>query len=303
MYVKHNPPPQTMPRFHIGHAALLLTAALFGIAFIFQRHSATVVSALTFMSWRLPVSDVFLLAVLALRRRPLWGHWLRDGIYCGILLFLGMYSQQWGLEHTTAGKSGFITSLYVILVPLLALLGGERLGNPLLFATLLAFAGLTCFAAIHSDSAALNWNAGDSATLASAIIWALYVNYYGITVRRSDLLALTTVQISTAALLSLPFTLALEGAGALTDPALLNHSKWDILYTAVASSGIAFFLQGWAQRHVAATPAAIILSMESLFALAAGWLILDEPVTPLMLTGCALLFAAMTIAQLEPPKP
>ena len=291
-----------MPRFHIGHAALLLTAALFGIAFIFQRHSATAVSALTFMSWRLPVSAVFLLAVLALRRRPLWGHWLRDGIHCGILLFLGMYSQQWGLEHTTAGKSGFITSLYVILVPLLALLGGERLGKTLILATLLAFAGLTCFAAIHSDSAALNWNAGDSATLASAFIWALYVNYYGITVRRSDLLALTTVQISTAALLSLPLTLALEGAGALTDPALLNHSKWDILYTAVASSGIAFFLQGWAQRHVAATPAAIILSMESLFALAAGWLILDEPVTPLMLTGCTLLFAAMTIAQLETSK-
>ena len=291
-----------MPRNHTGHAALLLTAALFGIAFIFQRHSATAVSALTFMSWRLPLSALMLLAVLALRRRPVWGHWLHDGILCGILMFIGLYSQQWGLEHTTAGKSGFITSLYVILVPLLALLGGERLGKALLLATLLAFAGLACFAAIHSDSAALNWNAGDSATLASAIIWALYVNYYGITVRRSDLLALTTVQISTAALLSLPLTLALEGAGALTDPALLNHSKWDILYTAVASSGIAFFLQGWAQRHVAATPAAIILSMESLFALAAGWLILDEPVTPLMLTGCALLFAAMTIAQLEPNK-
>ena len=292
-----------MPRFHTGHLALLLTATLFGIAFIFQRHSATAVSALTFMSWRLPLSALMLLAVLALRRRPVWGYWLRDGICCGILLFLGMYSQQWGLEHTTAGKSGFITSLYVILVPLLALLGGERLGRTLILATLLAFAGLTCFAAIHSDSAALNWNAGDSATLASAIIWALYVNYYGITVRRSDLLALTTVQISTAALLSLPLTLALEGAGALTDPALLNYSKWDILYTAIASSGIAFFLQGWGQRQVAATPAAIILSTESIFAFLSGWLILDEPVTPLMLTGCALLFTAMTVAQLEPPKP
>ena len=291
-----------MPRFHTGHLALLLTAALFGIAFIFQRHSATAVSALTFMSWRLPLSVLMLLAVLALRRRPVWGHWLHDGILCGILMFIGLYSQQWGLAHTTAGKSGFITSLYVILVPLLALLGGERLGKTLLLATLLAFAGLACFAAIHSDSAALNWNAGDSANLGGAFAWALYVNYYGVAVRRSDLLALTTVQISTAALLSLPLTLALEGAGALTDPALLNHSKWDILYTAVASSGIAFFLQGWAQRHVAATPAAIILSMESLFALAAGWLILDEPVTPLMLTGCALLFAAMTVAQLEPPK-
>ena len=291
-----------MPRFNTGHAALLLTAALFGIAFIFQRHSATAVSALTFMAWRLPVSALLLLAILALRRRPLWGHWQRDGILCGVLMYLGMYSQQWGLSHTTAGKSGFLTSLYVVLVPLLALFGGERPGKMLLLATALAFAGLSCFTAIHSDSAALNWNTGDSVTLASAVIWALYVNYYGIAVRRSDLLALTTAQMTAAALLALPVAIGVEGTTALLDPALINYSKWDILYTAVASSGIAFFLQGWAQRHVAVTPAAIILSSESIFALIAGWLILAEPVTPLMLVGCALLFAAMTVAQLEPGK-
>ena len=292
-----------MPRFHTGHLALLLTAALFGIAFIFQRHSATAVSALTFMSWRLPLSALMLLAVLALRRRPVWGHWLRDGILCGILMFIGLYSQQWGLAHTTAGKSGFITSLYVILVPLLALIGGERIGKMVLLATALAFAGLACFASIDSDSAALNWNAGDSATLASAVIWALYVNYYGVAVRRSDLIALSTAQMAAAALIAIPVALAADGVAVLTDPARIAYSKWDILYTAIASSGIAFFLQGWGQRQVAATPAAIILSTESIFAFLSGWLILGEPATPLMLTGCALLFAAMTVAQLEPPKP
>ena len=302
MAINHKPT-RTMPRFHTGHLALLLTAALFGIAFIFQRHSATAVSALTFMSWRLPLSALMLLAVLALRRRPVWGHWLRDGILCGILMFIGLYSQQWGLAHTTAGKSGFITSLYIILVPLLALLGGERPGKRTAFATLLAFAGLACFAAIHSDSAALNWNAGDSANLGGAFAWALYVNYYGVAVRRSDLLALTAAQMAAAALITLLITLTSEGTTALTDPALLNYSKWDILYTAIASSGIAFFLQGWGQRQVAATPAAIILSTESIFAFLSGWLILGEPATPLMLTGCALLFAAMTVAQREPPKP
>ena len=302
MAINHKPT-RTMPRFHTGHLALLLTAALFGIAFIFQRHSATAVSALTFMRWRLPLSALMLLAVLALRRRPVWGHWLRDGILCGILMFIGLYSQQWGLAHTTAGKSGFITSLYIILVPLLALLGGERPGKRTAFATLLAFAGLACFAAIHSDSAALNWNAGDSANLGGAFAWALYVNYYGVAVRRSDLLALTAAQMAAAALITLLITLTSEGTTALTDPALLNYSKWDILYTAIASSGIAFFLQGWGQRQVAATPAAIILSTASIFAFLSGWLILGEPATPLMLPGCALLFAAMTVAQLEPPKP
>ena len=289
--------------FHRGHIALLVTAALFGSTFIFQRHSAAVVSATLFTAWRLPVSTAFLAFFFALRRQPAWGHWARDGIVCGILLYLGMYSQQWGLAHTTAGKAGFITSLYVVLVPLLGLITGERLHKYLLTAIILVFAGICCLAGIQSDDKALSWNIGDSVTLACACIWALYVIYTGIAVRRSELLTLTTVQITVAALLTLPATLATEGAGALTDPALLNYSKWDILYTAVASSGIAFFLQGWAQRHVAATPTAIILSMESIFALAAGWLILDEPVTLLMLTGCALLFAAMTVAQLEPPKP
>ena len=215
-------------------------------------------------------------------------------------MFIGLYSQQWGLAHTTAGKSGFITSLYIILVPLLALLGGERLGKALLLATLLAFAGLTCFAAIHSDSAALNWNAGDSATLACSFIWAFYVIYTGIAVRRSDALALTAMQTFAATLIALPIAVASDGLPALSDPARLAYSRWDILYAGIVSSGLAFFLQAWGQRSVAATPAAIILSLESVFALIAGWLWLAEPVTPLMLIGCTLLFAAMIIAQKTP---
>ena len=163
--------------FHRGHFALLVTAALFGSTFIFQRHSAAVVSATLFTAWRLPVSTAFLAFFFALRRQPAWGHWARDGIVCGILLYLGMYSQQWGLAHTTAGKAGFITSLYVVLVPLLGLVTGERLHKYLLAAIILVFAGICCLAGIQSDDKALSWNIGDSVTLACACIWALYVIY------------------------------------------------------------------------------------------------------------------------------
>lgn len=288
--------------FHRGHFALLITAAFFGSTFIFQRHSAAVVSATTFLAWRLPVSTAFLALVLILRRKPAWGHWARDGIVCGILLYLGMYSQQWGLAHTTAGKAGFITSIYVILVPLLALLSGERLHKHLLAALILVFAGICCLAGIESDDETLNWNIGDSVTLACSFIWALYVIYTGIAVRRSDALALTAMQISVAALITVPIAAASDGLPALLDPARLAYSRWDILYAGIVSSGLAFFLQAWGQRSVAATPAAIILSLESVFALIAGWLWLDEAVTPLMLTGCALLLAAMIIAQHPPEK-
>lgn len=289
--------------FHRGHFALLVTAALFGSTFIFQRHSAAVVSATIFTAWRLPVSTAFLAFFFALRRQPAWGHWARDGIVCGILLYLGMYSQQWGLAHTTAGKAGFITSLYVVLVPLLGLVTGERLHKSLLTAIILVFAGICCLAGIQSDDKALSWNIGDSVTLACACIWALYVIYTGIAVRRSDALALTTMQMFVATLIALPIAITSDGIPALLDPARLYYSRWDIFYAGVVSSGLAFFLQAWGQRSVAATPAAIILSLESVFALLAGWLWLDETVTPLMLTGCALLFAAMVIAQKAPDKP
>ena len=289
--------------FHRGHFALLVTAALFGSTFIFQRHSAAVVSATTFLAWRLPVSAAFLALFLILRRQPAWGHWLRDGIICGVLLYLGMYSQQWGLAHTTAGKSGFITSLYVILVPLFGLVAGERLHKHLLTAIVLVFAGICCLAGIQSDDKALSWNIGDSVTLASALIWAFYVVYTGIAVRRSDTLALTTAQMGVAALIAFPIAIVSDGLPALFDPAHLAYGGWDVLYAGIVSSGIAFFLQAWGQRTVPATPAAIILSLESVFALLAGWLWLDETVTPMMLTGCALLFAAMVIAQQPSEKP
>ena len=289
-----------LPAFHRGHLALLVTAALFGSTFIFQRHSAAAVSATLFTAWRLPVSTAFLVLMLALRRQPAWGRWTRDGIVCGILLYLGMYSQQWGLAHTTAGKAGFITSIYVILVPLLGLIAGERLHKHLIAALILVFAGICCLVGIKSDDKTLGWNIGDSVTLACSFIWAFYVIYTGIAVRRSDALALTAMQTFAATLIALPIAVARDGLPALSDPARLAYSRWDILYAGIVSSDLAFFLQAWGQRSVAATPAAIILSLESVFALIAGWLWLAEPVTPLMLTGCALLFAAMIIAQ-KPP--
>ena len=289
--------------FHRGHFALLVTAALFGSTFIFQRHSAAVVSATLFTAWRLPVSTAFLAFFFALRRQPAWGHWARDGIVCGILLYLGMYSQQWGLAHTTAGKAGFITSLYVVLVPLLGLITGERLHKYLLTAIILVFAGICCLAGIQSDDKALSWNIGDSVTLACACIWALYVIYTGIAVRRSDALALTTMQMFIATLIALPIaSRATASLPCLIPPGSITAAGTSSM-RALSPPVSPFSCKPGGQRSVAATPAAIILSLESVFALLAGWLWLDETVTPLMLTGCALLFAAMVIAQKAPDKP
>lgn len=289
-----------------GYFALLLTAALFGLAFIFQRHSAGSLSALHFMSWRLLVSALFLggcAGVIHCYKPKLsYGHWRRDGSICGLLMFLGMFTQQWGLAHTTAGKSGFITGLYVVLVPLFGLCLGQRPGKTVQFALLLAVAGLVCFAGIQHSDRLLVWNIGDSVTLVSALCWAWYVLFLGYAVRCSDVLAVSVMQLIIVALLSV-FSMSLtEGLAPLLDKEKWAFSQWDILFTGIGSSAIAFFMQAWGQRTVPATHAAIILSLESVFALLFGWLFLHESITGRMLIGCLLMLAAMLVAQFDDIK-
>lgn len=292
--------------FGSGHFALLLTAALFGLAFIFQRHSAETLSALHFMSWRLLVSALFLgvcaWVIHCYKPKLTYGHWLRDGSICGVLMFLGMISQQWGLAHTTAGKSGFITGLYVVLVPLFGLFLGQSPAKTVQIALILAVAGLICFAGIRHPNHQLSWNIGDSVTLVSALSWAWYVLFLGYAVRCSDTLAVSVVQLIIVAVLSVFGMAVTEGLSPLLDRQKWAFSQWDILFTGIGSSAIAFFMQAWGQRSVPAAHAAIILSLESVFALLFGWLFLKEAVTERMLIGCGLMLAAMLIAQFDDIK-
>ncbi|UJF24674.1 DMT family transporter [Suttonella sp. R2A3] len=289
--------------FNRGHLALLSTAALFGLAFIFQRHAAQHVAPLWFMSWR------FSLGTIALgifwwwlhRRNPRgdYGRWVFYGTVSGLLMFAGMMAQQWGLAHTTAGKSGFLTGLYVVLVPIIGLLFGLRAGKATALAVLLAAVGLYFFADIRSASSALNWNIGDSVTLLGTLCWALQVLWTAVAVRHSDVLAFSLMQLLVVAILSILGSIAQEGVIVLFSSELLGITFWDIVFTGIGSSAIAFFLQAVGQRRVLATHAAIILSLEAVFALLFGWFFLHEAVTMMMLFGCAFMFAAMLSAQFD----
>lgn len=290
-------------RFNRGHAALLLTAALFGLAFIFQRHAAQHAAPLWFMSWRFSLGAVTLGVYWwwLHQRKPRsdYGRWTFYGTISGLLMFAGMVAQQWGLAHTTAGKSGFLTGLYVVLVPIIGLLFGLRAGKATALAVLLAALGLYCFADIRSASAALNWNIGDSVTLLGSVCWALQVLWTALAVRHSDVLAFSLWQLVVVTLFSAGGSIAQEGVVQLFSLDLLRITFWDIVFTGIGSSAIAFFLQAVGQRRVPATHAAIILSLEAVFALLFGWLFLHEAVTLMMLLGCAFMFAAMLSAQFD----
>lgn len=282
---------------------LLFTAALFGLAFIFQHHAAQQTSTLWFMFWR------FLLAALTLavcwfishlyRPRP-YGKWLGDGLICGAFMFAGMYLQQQGLAITTVGKSGFLTGLYVVLIPIFSIAIGRHPSKLLSLAIGCACIGLFFFANIKStQNSEFRWNLGDTLTLIGASCWALQVLWMERAVRHASVLAFSVAQIATVAVLTLLLALFSGQTSDLWRSDWMQYGFWDIFVTGVGSSALALFLQAVGQRRIPAAHAAVILSLESVFALFFGWLFLDEIVSRRMLLGAAFLFAAMLIAQFD----
>lgn len=278
---------------------LLLVALIWGSAFVAQRLGNEQVGPFTFSGVRFPIGSLILLPVIGWRRRS--GTWrkmeraeLRAGITLGLLLFGGASLQQLGLVQTTAGKGGFITGLYVVIVPLLlALIWRQRGRWNNWLGAVLAVGGL--FLLSLSGQAALRLAPGDGWVLAGAFLWALHVIAVGRFAPGHDPLRLALVQYAVCGLLSGGAALALEW-GTWNNLAAAMPA---ILYAGVLSTGLAYTGQIVAQRHAPPADAAIIMSMESVFAALAGWLMLGEHLTSQQLVGCGLVLAGMLLAQIS----
>ncbi|SUO95565.1 DMT family transporter [Suttonella ornithocola] len=297
-----------MNKINSGHIALIITAILFGMAFIFQRHAAmfpmpegNFTAALWFMFWRLLIATLFLAGCryfIRLKKPKDDGRWIYYGLIGAIFMFGGMLFQQWGLAYTSVGKSGFLTGLYVVLVPIFAFVGGNKQSRNIWLAVSLAVIGLECFAGISSADAITAWNFGDTLTLLCAACWAAQVLWSGIAVRHCHALAFSVSQLAGVTILTL-ITLILNGnIETLVNFQRFSNLFWDIVATGIGSSALAFFLQAVGQRKVPAAHAAVIMSLESVFAMLFGWWLLDETVTLLMIIGSGFLLAAMLAAQL-----
>ncbi len=210
----------------------------------------------------------------------------------GLLLAGGAALQQWGLRYTTAGNAGFRHRALRRDHPLCAgvrLAGGPR--TAIWLASALAAAGLF----LLSTGGSLSINAGDALELAGACVWAFHVILLGWLVQRLDILELSIVQYLVCGLLSLLLSVSAEGASWIG-----SLNGWmAVIYTGIFSVGLGYTLQAFGQRHAPPADAAILLSMESVFAALFGWWILGEALTGMQLLGCALMFAGILLAQLR----
>lgn len=277
---------------------LLVTAVIWGFAFAAQRLGMEHVGPFTYNGVRFLLGAASLLPLLWVghrsgrigptgSRRAFWG----GALLAGLLLFAGASLQQIGIVYTTAGKAGFITGLYVVIVPLLGLLWGQRTPWATWAGAAIAVAGL--YLLTINDRFTLV--EGDGLVLVGALFWACHVLVIGwLSGRHIEPVLLACLQFIVCGVLSLLVAAATES----TSWRALEAALMPILYGGLLSVGVAYTLQVVAQHDAPPAHAAIILSLETVFAVLGGWLLLDETLSDRGLLGCGLMFAGMLLSQL-----
>ena len=281
---------------------MLLTAMIWGSAFVAQRLGMDSIGPFLYSGIRFALAALILLPLLPVLQYcsrgtpqpPLNRQLLVGGSLMGLALALGINLQQAGLLFTSVTNSGFITGLYVIIVPLLGLFIGQKTGLGIWLGASLAVVGMFLLSVGEGFQVA----SGDWLQLAGAFVWGVHVLLVGFFAGRHDPLRLAVVQFAVCGLISLLLAVIFEeirlDAIIAAGPA--------ILYGGVFGVAIGFTLQVVAQKHAIASHAAIILSLEAVFAAVAGALLLGESLELRGYFGCALMLGGMLLAQLW-PKP
>jgi len=276
---------------------LLMVSMIWGSAFVAQRVAGQMGSVYFFNGARylLAALVVFPLAVRARRiENPpskISSDQVKWILIAGALLFLGSALQQAGMVYTTAGNAGFITSLYVVLVPI-ALFFVWREKPHWMSIAAVGLAGAGAF--LLSTGGRFEVKAGDVLELVGALFWTFHVIVLGKFASKFEPLSFSVGQLFVCALLNLL-------VGFFVEPMMSFNGQliFAIAYTALFSLALCYTLQVWAQRHTPPADAALILSLESVFSVLSGWLILNENLLLIQIFGCVLIFVAVVLSQFK----
>ena len=279
-----------------GMTLMLITAALWGFAFVAQKTGMDYFGPFMFSAIRFVIGASALVLLLRwLGREKLNNKGLIMGVAMGVLLTFGAILQQIGIVATTAGKSGFITAIYILLVPVILSFSGKRLSLQIWPAALMVLFGLYLLSIKKEDFSTIN--TGDYWVLASTLFWAMHIILIEKAVKHHDPLRLSIVQFYVCALLSLFGAFIFEDIVLTNILTGLQNGYIEIAYASIASVAIAYTLQVFAQQSVPSHQAALILSLEAVFAVIGGIFLLDEELTTRMLWGFLFMFAGIVLAQ------
>jgi len=289
---------------------LLLTAFIWGVAFVAQSVGGEQVGCFTFNGVRSLIGGVVLIPVIffldAQKKKELGEKKFLEqksdkktlilgGISCGIMLCIASNFQQLGISFTTVGKAGFITALYIIIVPILGIFMKKKAGLKIWAGVALATVGLYL---LCMTSESFSISKGDFLVLICAGFFSLHILIIDHFSPKCDGVRLSCIQFFVCGVISMVIALIFE------TPTLSGIlSGWlPILYAGVLSCGVAYTLQIVGQKNMDPTVASLILSLESVFSVLAGWMILHQTLTAREIFGCVLMFSAIILAQLPDRK-
>ncbi len=290
---------------------LLLTAFIWGVAFVAQSVGMDYVGPLTFNASRFIIGAIFLIPCIAFldklkeKENQAAGKNIPEapqnkkvlitgGICCGIAIAAASTLQQYGIAYTTVGKAGFITALYIVIVPILGIFLKRKPRLIIWFSVLLALVGL--YFLCMTDS--LSFSKGDTLVLLCAFVFSLHIMIIDHFSPMVDGVRMSCIQFAVAGVLCGIPALIFEHP---TFSSLI--AAWaPILYAGILSCGVAYTLQIVAQKNYDPTVASLLLSLESVFSVLAGWVILHQALSPREIFGCVLVFIAIILVQLPAPK-
>lgn len=293
-----------------SNAMLLLTAFIWGCAFVAQSVGMDYVGAFTFNSVRCIIGSLVLVPVIFLmdgmkKRSGMSEEEVREargdsrtlligGISCGVVLAVASSLQQLGIQYTTVGKAGFITAMYIVLVPILGGFLGRRIRPLIALCVAISVVGLYFLCMTEKLSLGL----GDLLVLLCALVFSVHILVIDHFSPLVDGVRMSAIQFLTSGILcGIPMLL-------FEHPDLSSIlAAWiPILYAGIMSCGVAYTLQILGQRDADPTVASLLLSLESVFSVLAGWVILGQSLSGKELFGCVLMFAAIILAQLPEKK-
>ncbi|MGB1963811.1 MAG: DMT family transporter [Candidatus Puniceispirillales bacterium] len=291
---------------YFAHALLMLTAFIWGVSFVFQTTGMKDVGAMGFQFYRFLAGGLALLpiALWEYRKNPFWKqqehisrkHILWGGLGLGVFMFAGSSLQQIALHTTSVANAAYLTTLYVPLVPIFGLfLFGIHLPWMRWLAVLVFMIGSWLMTGTNLNSITF----GDWLVVSSAVFWALHIMLVGALVRLTKMpFQLAFVQTMLTALFSFVVFVVIDRIDLMLAYAVLP----DILFAGVLSIAVGFTLQLVAQQNCSSSAAAILLSLEGVFAALAGWVLLEQDMTGLAIIGAGLIMVAILLVELTPAR-
>lgn len=276
----------------LSDLSLLFVALVWGGGFVAVKDALNTMTPMVLMALRFTIAALILYVFLRKWIGKITISDWKKGSVVGVFLFTAFAAQTYGLQFTTASKQGFLTAVYVVVVPLLAwLIYRKRPSNKAFLGSVITLAGI----GLISLNAGFSLNLGDSLTLLCAVLFAAHILSIEYFAKQMETVKLAFIQIAVAAVMCIIFALLTEPI-----PTEISTRAWSaILYLAVFSTFACFTVQTIAQKYTSSSHASIIMSLESVFAALLGVVLLSEEMTIKMVIGCVMIFAAILIVEVD----